>query len=198
MSLQNQKNEAYEKLTPQRKLLVDKVLENLEKGGGLWTQGWRTSGLPSSGITGKPYRGVNNFFLTLIAMSEGYSDNRWVTFKQMQDKDWHFKTDEEGKSLGKGKGASIEFFELRDRETGKPFDKRILDGMSLDEKEDYFKDNVRPIRKYYRVFNGDIIEGIPAKEVQKVDQSGTNSRAENIIDYWDKNEAEILLFIRLE
>ena len=87
MSLSNEeKNAAYEKLTPQRKQLVDKVMENLEKGNFFWTQGWVSSGAPESAITGKKYRGINNLFLSLIAMSENYGDNRWATFKQMEER----------------------------------------------------------------------------------------------------------------
>ncbi len=75
MSLNSEeKNTAYEKLTPQRKQLVDKVMENLEKGNLFWTQGWVSSGAPESAITGKKYRGINNLFLSLIAMSENYGD----------------------------------------------------------------------------------------------------------------------------
>ena len=50
---------AYDKLSPQRKQLVDAVLKNLEKGTGLWEQGWSGGGAPVSAITGKQYNGVN-------------------------------------------------------------------------------------------------------------------------------------------
>ena len=81
MSLNSEeKNTAYEKLTPQRKQLVDKVMKNLEKGNLFWTQGWVSSGAPESAITGKKYRGINNLFLSLIAMSENYGDNRSGAF----------------------------------------------------------------------------------------------------------------------
>ena len=54
MSLSNEeKNAAYEKLTPQRKQLVDKVMEILEKGNLFWTQGWVSSRATESAITGK-------------------------------------------------------------------------------------------------------------------------------------------------
>ena len=102
-----EKNSAYEKLTPQRKQLVDKVMENLEKGNLFWSQGWVSSGAPESAVTGKKYRGINNLFLSLIAMSENYEDNRWATFKQMEEKGWTFKKDEEGKSAAKGKGRIL-------------------------------------------------------------------------------------------
>ena len=58
-----QKNTAYDRLTPQRKQLVDAVLANLEKGTGLWEQGWAGGGAPISAITGKQYNGVNRVFL---------------------------------------------------------------------------------------------------------------------------------------
>ena len=95
-------------------------MQNLENGDGLWTLGWKVSGVPESAITGKQYHGVNNFYLTIVSMMKGCNDNRWVTFNQMEEKGWAFKTDEEGKSLGKDSGVTIEFFEFRDREIKMP------------------------------------------------------------------------------
>lgn len=188
---QTEKNSVYEKLTPQRKQLVDLILANLEKGAGLWEMRWFT-GAPEKAMSEKKYRGINNFFLTLIALSRGYKDNRWFTFHQMSERDWHFKTDEEGNSLGKGAGVSVEFFELRDRETKKPFDRSVLDGMTAEEKEEYINNNVYPIRKYYTVFNGDLIEGVPEKKQQVFEESEQVKRAEHILDYWDKEECKII------
>ena len=102
MSEINEKNNAYDKLTPQRKALVDMVLKNLENGKGLWEQGWADMGVPVSAATGKRYRGINNLFLSLIAMERGYTDNRWATYHQIEERGWGFKKDEEGKSRGKG------------------------------------------------------------------------------------------------
>lgn len=184
-------NEIYDKLTPQRKQLVDAVLKNLEKQNGLWQRGWVYIGTPVSAITGKKYHGINNFFLTIVAMSNGYSDNRWATFNQIKDKGWKFKTDAEGNSLGKGAGVAIEFFELRDRETRQPFDRRVLDGMSADEREEYMKENVFPLRKYYRVFNGDVIQGIPERAKHEIDTSGYSERAEKILKLWSETESPI-------
>lgn len=180
-------NPNYEKLTPQRKLLVDAVIRNLESGAGVWRQGWQNTGAPISAITGKRYRGVNNIFLTLAAMECSYGDNRWATFNQMQDKGWSFKTNEEGKSLDKGAGVAIEFFELRDRETKKPFDRSVLDGMDAAEREEYMKENVYPLRKYYRVFNGDVIEGIPARELHIASPDEKIERIEQLFNYWNEN-----------
>ena len=182
----------YDKLTPQRKMLVDMILQNLESGAGLWKKGWRSGGMPENAVTGKKYRGVNNMFLTYVSMLRGYSDNRWLTFNQMKEREWSFKTDGEGKSLGKNAGVSVEFFELWDRETKKRFDRSVLDGMSMDERQDYMDENVYPIRKYYTVFNGDLIDGIPEKEKAVLDESAKSERADTFLNYWSENEAEIV------
>lgn len=186
-----QRSTAYDRLTPQRKQLVDAILANLERGTGLWKQGWVGGGAPVSAITGKRYNGINRIFLLLAAMEKGYSDNRWLTYKQMEDKGWHFKTDEEGKSLGKGAGVSIEYFEFRDKTTKQPLDRHMLDGMTAEEREEYMDENVYSFRKYYRVFNGDVIEGIPERTKEKRDPMGYNARAEALIDFWSDTESPI-------
>ena len=173
-------------------MLVDMILQNLDNGAGLWKQGWRTGGAPENAVTGKKYRGVNNMFLTFVSMLRGYSDNRWLTFNQMKERDWSFKTDAEGHSLGKKTGVSVEFFDLWDRETKKKFDRRVLDGMSFDERQEYMEENVYPIRKYYTVFNGDLIDGIPAKEQIVTDESAKSQRTDKFLSFWSENEAKIL------
>ena len=182
----------YEKLTPQRKLIVDEVLKRLESGKGIWEQGWISTGRPQSAITGKKYRGNNKFLLTYVSMARGYTDNRWLTYKQMVDKGWEFKRDAEGKTLGKNAGVTIEYFELRDRNTKEPFSKLSLLGMTEEEKQKCMDENVYPMRKYYRVFNGDIIDGIPALEKHEMDPSGYSERIERFLDFWSSTESKIL------
>lgn len=192
MSKENDKTKIYEKLTPQRKELVDMVLNNLESGELFWNQNWGRFSFPESAISGKKYRGLNNLYLTFVAMKEKYKDNRWMTFHQMIEKGWKFKTDEEGKSLAKGKGAVIEYFEFHDTLTKKPFTKSTFIGMSEDEQEEYWKEYVRPYRKFYRVFNGDLIEGIPQKEISSVSSDEKIERAEEILKYWNEFESPII------
>ena len=186
------KKSVYDKLTPQRKRLVDTIMANLENNHSLWQQGWAITGAPVSAISGKRYNGVNRLYLAVATMERGYSDNRWVTFNQMKEKGWEFKRDEEGNSLGKNAGVSIEYFSLYDKVTKQKFDRHTLDGMSEDERNEYMDDNVIALRKYYCVFNGDVIEGIPEREKRVVDPSGKNSRAESILQYWSDNEAKIV------
>lgn len=187
-----EKKSIYDKLTPQRKQLVDTIIANLENNHSLWRQGWKVTGAPVSAITGKRYNGVNRLFLTSAIMERGYSDNRWLTYNQMKEKGWDFKRDEEGNSLGKKAGVSIEYFSLYDKSTKQTFDRSALDGMTEAEKDDYMDENVIALRKYYCVFNGDVIDGIPEREKHELDPSGKNKRAESILRYWSDNEAKII------
>lgn len=180
------------KLTQYRQRLVDIVQNNLLNNNSIWQQGWLNVGAPISAITGKKYSGVNRLFLTQATMDKGYKDNRWLTFRQMEKQGWTFKRDMEGNNLGKNAGVPIEYFELRDKLTKKPFDKHVLDGMTTDEKQEYFDENVFPLRKYYMVFNGDVIDGIPEREKHELDPSSINERAERLLQYWAENEAKII------
>lgn len=72
------KGKEYEKLTPQRKQLVDMMLENLNKPNLKWMQEWIGKGRPKSASTGKEYRGINALYLYLVTNARGYKDNRWV------------------------------------------------------------------------------------------------------------------------
>ncbi len=191
MSENETKSSAYEKLTPQRKQLVDQVLANLEKGNLFWTQGWVAAGAPESAVTGKKYRGINNLYLSLVAMAENYGDNRWATFRQMEEKGWTFKKDEEGHTLGKGKSVSVEYYEMRDKETKRRFDRSVLDGMTFDEQREYMDKNVYWLRKFYRVFNCSLMDGVPAKEMPMIDVNDRIEKAEAILDYWNANESKI-------
>ena len=192
MSENETKSSAYEKLTPQRKQLVDQVLANLEKGNLFWTQGWVAAGAPESAVTGKKYRGINNLYLSLVAMAENYGDNRWATFRQMEEKGWTFKKDEEGHTLGKGKSVSVEYYEMRDKETTRRFDRSVLDGMTFDEQREYMDKNVYWLRKFYRVFNCSLMDGVPAKEMPTIDVNDRIEKAEAILDYWNANESKIV------
>lgn len=192
MSENETKSSAYEKLTPQRKQLVDQVLANLEKGNLFWTQGWVAADAPESAVTGKKYRGINNLYLSLVAMAENYGDNRWATFRQMEEKGWTFKKDEEGHTLGKGKSVSVEYYEMRDKETKRRFDRSVLDGMTFDEQREYMDKNVYWLRKFYRVFNCSLMDGVPAKEMPMIDVNDRIEKAEAILDYWNANESKIV------
>ena len=181
-----------DKLPPQKKFLVEQVFQNLKTGGKVWRAGWKMPEVPVSAITGKKYNGSNRLYLSLVATARGYSDNRYATYKQMEERGWTFKTDDEGNSLGKGAGVPVEYYMEYDKQTKKRFDENTLAGMTDDEKEEYKDKNVVWVSRYYYVFNGDLIDGIPEKEKIAVSSGGYSERAEQLIKTWSENEVPVI------
>ncbi|UKI14087.1 MAG: hypothetical protein L6V85_08245 [Clostridiales bacterium] len=95
-------------------------------------------------------------------------------------KGWTFKKDEDGKSVAKNKGVTIEYYEMRDKETKKRFDRSILDGMTAEEQREYMDKNVYWLRKYYRVFNCSLMDGVPQKEKNRKSTITTKKRPSRI------------------
>lgn len=98
----------------------------------------------------------------------------------------------EGKSIAKGKGVTIEYFEFRDILTKQPFHIESLNGMNLEERQEYLQENVRPFRKFYCVFNCSLIENMPASENEQINSNQQSARAEQFFKNWSNNESKII------
>lgn len=66
-----------------------------------WEPGEGTGGLPYNATTGKAYSGSNAIYLVMQQMQKGYSDDRWLTFKQAQDLGANVRRGEKGTQLVK-------------------------------------------------------------------------------------------------
>ena len=140
-----------------RKSVADIFVKGLSEEGLNWKQGWATTGELRNAVSNRHYRGLNEFYLKLISMVNGYKDPRWMTFNQIRDEGYH---------LEKGsKGAKVEYWF--------PFDTIKKKGVSFEEKERLINEGKRKnedfslIAKYYTVFNGDNISGLPEIELPK-------------------------------
>jgi antirestriction protein ArdC len=137
-----------EKTKEFRQKISESFIKSLEENQLEWKKGWKVqSMLPVNATNNRMYNGINRFWLCLVAMDKGTDDPRWCTFKQIQDKGW---------KLNKGsKGAKVEYW--------MPYDKKEKKGITW---EDYRKRNGEPsvtlVSRYYVVFNGKDIEGIPS------------------------------------
>lgn len=140
-----------------RKSVADMFVKELSEEGLNWKQGWATTGELRNAVSNRHYRGLNEFYLKLVSMVYGYKDPRWMTFNQIRDEGYH---------LEKGsKGAKVEYWF--------PFDTIKKKGVSFEEKERLIKEGERKkedfslVAKYYTVFNGDNISGLPEIELPK-------------------------------
>lgn len=140
-----------------RKSVADMFVKGLSEEGLNWKQGWATTGELRNAVSNRHYRGLNEFYLKLVSMVHGYKDPRWMTFNQIRDEGYH---------LEKGsKGAKVEYWF--------PFDTIKIKGVSFEEKERLINEGERKkedfslVAKYYTVFNGDNISGLPEIELPK-------------------------------
>jgi len=129
-----------------RQEVTDEIIRLLESGNAPWQQPWESgpaSGMPFNPTTGKEYRGGNVISLMIAGMARGFTDPRFCTYLQAQQKGWQVRKGE--------KGTRIEFWEAKPRngEENAPEDER----------------HSRLIHRVYTVFNAQQIEGIPSLEV---------------------------------
>src|SRR3712207_6374660 len=67
--------------------VTEKITAALDQGVKPWQKPWVNVGnaagaMPRNAITGREYRGINVLLLYIEAATCGYSDPRWLTFKQ--------------------------------------------------------------------------------------------------------------------
>jgi len=138
------------KMNKLREQLAQSFLDSLNEGRLPWHATWRVM-RPENAITGKNYRGINSFWLSLIGAAEGYKDPRWCTFKQAQKQGWAVKKGE--------KGTCIEFWSLYDKKERKTVERseanRIIQ-KDPDREEDFIL-----MSRTYTVFNAEQIKDIP-------------------------------------
>ena len=74
-----------------RKEMAEAFAHILEEKGLQWKKEWfGFASAPQNGVTKANYRGCNAFWLSIVAMSKGYTDPRWVTMRQIQDFDGRY------------------------------------------------------------------------------------------------------------
>lgn len=76
-----------------RAQLVQTFLAALKQEQLPWRRCWTTT-QPTSFITGKPYRGINNLLLSHVANERSYTDPRWLTYRQAQANGWQVRKGE--------------------------------------------------------------------------------------------------------
>ena len=87
------------KMNKMREQLAQEFIKALSENTLPWERGWNVY-RNHNVVTSKPYRGVNTFWLSMVADIQGYEDPRWCTFKQAKDKGWHVKKGEKGTKIG--------------------------------------------------------------------------------------------------
>ena len=119
--------------------ITDKVIDLLEQGTVPWVKPWST--VPPLSIRGTGYRGINHFILSCAP----YTDNRWLTFKEISARGGHVIKGE--------KHWPVVFFKWITKEQS--------DGTT--------EGSTFPILVYYRVFNVEQTEGLELPPVETIE-----------------------------
>ncbi len=138
------------KQSKMREQLAQAFIDSLNEGILPWHATW-SSFRPQNAISGKNYRGINSFWLSLIGAAKKYKDPRWCTFKQANARGWNVKKGEHG--------APVEFWSLYDKKTRKTIDQKEANRIIA--KDESRKEDIILMSRSYTVFNGEQIEGIP-------------------------------------
>ena len=137
--------------------VADHLIDQIERGTAPWTQAWLPGekAMPRNVSTGKAYRGGNSVWLASVAEMRGYQDERWGTYKQVQDL---------GGQVRRGqRGASILFWQWETRKLARDGGGRPV----LDEEGKPVYEAVpleRPRSYPYTVFNAEQCNGLPRRE----------------------------------
>lgn len=139
-------------------IVTDKIIAALESGEIPWRKPWKSVGGngPMSLQTGKPYRGVNVWILSLTATMNGYGSPYWVTFKQAKER---------GGTVRKGeKGTQVVLW--------KPVEKK---GENEEDDKRYM------ILRYFTVFNADQCDGLELPEQEPLPEVDPIEKCEKIV-----------------
>ncbi|WP_208951058.1 ArdC family protein [Rahnella sp. ChDrAdgB13] len=119
--------------------VTDSIIEALEAGVKPWTCPWERvagmSGLPANYATGTAYSGMNIMLLWCSAAKQGFSDPRWLTYKQAQAA---------GAQVRKGERGTVAIFYT-----------------TLEKENEAGEIDFIPMLKTFTVFNVDQIDGLP-------------------------------------
>lgn len=140
-------------LSKVREELAQTFLDVLNQGQLPWRKCW-SQALPVNAVTGKTYRGINTLVLSYYGDRRGYTDTRWCTYNQAQEKGWQVRKD--------SKGVKVEYWACYDTK-----EKKLLSWDDVRQKLKLDPDYEKHLQlrcRTYTVFNGEQIDGIPAPE----------------------------------
>lgn len=145
--------EAYEKVTA-------RIVDALEQGTVPWRKCWQTSGA-QRGVAGHVYRGANAVITSVVAYLDGYSDPRWITYRQAKKRGGHVRKGEKGTPIILWKWVSKESDESR--------------------KDDESKKRGFCFARVYTVFNVEQCEGLELDPIVDERPNDPDAEAERIV-----------------
>ena len=155
-------NNAYDIVMNNRKELVDKLIQQMQKGYVPTKDAWNDllTNTPYNPVSQIKYRAGNRFRLMYAAIENGYTDPRWMTFKQAADNNY--------KILPGSKSVLLEKWIFhKDIPRLDEHNKPVLDDITGKPIIDHVP-YAHPRVNYFRVFNAAHISGLPELTLPEV------------------------------
>lgn len=172
LNQQFRKDRDMEAKKPFHETVAEKLIEQLKEGTAPWQKPWQAGEpgafMPTNPTTGKRYKGINAIQL----MSQGHSDQRWMTYKQAVAVDAQVRKGE--------KGTPIQYWKFSEEQAktdvaGKP----VLDAQGEPVTQTVKLE--RPRVFFATVFNAEQIDGLPPIQARKEQDWSAVDRAETIL-----------------
>lgn len=166
---------AVERIKKSREELVNKIIENMERGYIFQKEKWSNNLLkPYNPYSHVHYRGANRFRLLYEEDRKEYNDSRWLTYKQIEKINEGIKEEDKKLKVRKHeKGTLLEKWIWQEK-------RKIIDDETEEEKE-IIVDLKKPIVRYFVVFNGEQIENIKPFELKKMQETDITRTADTFI-----------------
>ena len=138
---------------PFHERVAEKLIEQLEAGTAPWQKPWEPGradgGMPMNPVSGKRYKGINAVFLA----AHGYSDPRWMTYKQAQA---------QGAQVHQGEhGTPVQYWKFSEEQPR--LDDKGQPVIGADGKPEKVQVQLERPRVFHAtVFNAEQIDGLPA------------------------------------
>ncbi len=152
-----------------RREMAQAFADVLEEDGLHWKKEWHSFGAPRNGVTKAPYKGCNAFWLSLVSLTRGYSDPRWVTMTQIMDRGAVYHPKEKWHLRAGTKAVYVEYwfpYDQKERKTV-PWETYYRDLQNGRSPSQY-----RLLAKYTPVFNAGEVDGIPEREAVRGEDVG--------------------------
>ena len=164
-----------DRIKKSREDLVNKIIENMEKGYIFQREKWNSNLLkPHNAYSNAYYKGSNRFRLLYEEDIKGYNDSRWLTYKQIEKINEGIKEEDKKLKIKKHeKGTLLEKWIWQEK-------RKIIDEETEEEKE-IIVDLKKPIVRYFIVFNGEQIENIKPFELEKMEETDIIRTADTFI-----------------
>lgn len=151
--------------------ITGKIITALEEGLVPWARPWNAAryGVFRNAVTDRPYRGLNILLLNLVAMMLGYTDPRWLTFRNAEKLGGRIRKGEKGVRI-----VFWKFLPVLEESGPEDFDPEP----TTDNKR-----KIIPFARLYTVFNVEQCEGLelPVLDKSVAVEQEANEAAEQIL-----------------